>query len=268
MSYKISESSGFFKSARENARTDLSASSGEVPWEIYDSKFEDGDDSYSKVFDMVVPDSANGKQRNMKEFFVEEYGDKKGKLILVDVGGPGSNLAREINKIDDSVGFLARSLGVVLKDKRSKEGKRSDQQTRHSVLQADAFSKKGFNYSNLEVKHKILGTDAVREWLGKDKIDILFEKMHGAWNDVQFQNNSLYLVLNNWYKLMEENGTMFVQAPKIEDNNSLSIFLNWCDTVNDKYTGLVKVEYQIGEYNRYTLSLRKLKGAPTELPKL
>lgn len=177
------------------------------------------------------------------------FEEKRGRVVLLEMGGPARNLASTF-----SDGFLKKSAGCTLRKGLSRDIK-NEKPFSHKIIIGDMFL--------TETKQKI------KKWLDGDKVDILIERMMGGLYTLP-QGNPFWFwkQLNDWYTLLSEEGIMFVQSYMRSvgsDTKNLlvsnEIFDRWKELVS-KNKSLV---FQSDEYNQF-FYIKKLIGSPKRLP--
>ncbi len=227
-------------------------------WRVQDSGLlsgdqvaEEGDNrySYNSIFEGLYPEEF----RDLKEYLESRLESKKGKIILIEMGGRASKLSQEF-----SPGFLERSLGVVLYDNRRGEQRAQDTARHHEVLAEDGFSFKGKR--------------AIRDWLKGRKPDLFFEKMDGATASEKFPSEPGFLgaVFNDWYSSLSEKDVsiMLTETPPL-DFPSLTETIKRLEALKDKLKDKgVTIKYKLQDYDHRTrlyIILEKTEGAPKNL---
>jgi hypothetical protein len=220
----------------------------EYNWHVYDSSLME----YAIFFEDVLP----VKPEKMRAFIENKIKDRYGHAVGVDFGGTGSNLFEGFSR-----DFFASTFGMVLHSRNNDKGSGV-----HRIIEGDCLSIKG-----IRKFENILGT-------GK-KVDLLFERMLGGVKDYPTNPEFLWSLLNRFYKLLNDGGIMFVQSPDRKKLEDMEIIEKWLSKLSRRRRGDIEfcckkrgISFELnGElkaYDYYILYLRKLKGAPTELPKL
>ncbi len=228
-------------------------------WGTYNSRLED----FGQTFDQVLP-------KNFKSRFTERFQDyietvlaqsieKAHDLVGVEFGGPGSKLFH-----DFSPGFFKKTLGICLKDIRTKDEIAEDNKNGHSVINADLLDTTQYN--------KLL-TNIV-ENLSVNKIDLIISRMEGPLGFIDKHPAILDRIVRNWYSLLRENGIMFIQYGIPEYQLPL-------DTHEEIQEPMAPIEDEVGRWstalkNKFpnmdiqisnkAIRIRKNEGSPRELP--
>ncbi|MFA6353825.1 MAG: hypothetical protein WCW93_02750 [Candidatus Paceibacterota bacterium] len=209
-----------------------------------------GGESFAKSFYYILPES----NKNMKSYVQECLKKKEGEAVGVEFGGIGSNVFKSF-----SSGFFAQSIGVDLIDHRKRkdlvQSKKEDKKINHEILKGDIFDLK--TYESLD---KLLE--------GK-KVDFIVSRMGRGLEFVPIEPYTVSKILKIWYELLAEEGVMFVQTP-VAFNKLLR---DWTEKIEKEYKNLIEISFVPGfADNRAdhcsSFRLRKLRGAPAELPLL
>lgn len=248
------------KQAENIANSEIEGRDSATNWEIYNSSLRE----YGGDFSQVIPsredeapyapspfswdhaDRETSEQReqraiDFKNYLLEVLGDRVGKAVGIDFGGPGRRL------FSDLEGVFAKSAGVLLHDHPTS----SPTPPNHAIFEGDMLS--------LDMHKK------VNQWLGEDKADVIFERVKGGKFGVQpFRLN--ILTLSRWYSILNENGVMFFEIPYLPGVKSRGIdawerILEWEKYINDNYPGQISVFQKLD-----MVRLNKLPGAPEKLP--
>ncbi len=217
-----------------------------------DSYLEKGGTSFSYFFRNVLPEG----QKNMKSYIESSLKERKGKALGIEFGGIGSNLFRGFSK-----GLFKGTFGVTLADHRNKIQKIKDTTLNsinaldHKVVEGDILSDS--LYDNLEQK------------LDNQKVDLIIERMFLGLEFMPAEPYKLSNILGKWYKMLNEDGIMFVQPPVIFNN----LLDKWAEMLKKEYSDTIEFKYEKGIHDAgasdegySSFRLRKLKGAPAELP--
>jgi hypothetical protein len=207
--------------------------------------------------------------------------------VGVDIGGSGSMLFRGFHNHEVLKGqkpLFGRSLGVVLKDNREEEEKFFDDKIHHTVIQANVFGRSPLKIEQMDtageqIKTILPGIKAVSDWVGERGADLIFRKMHDGINYKSTDPKFLYLVFNQDYKLLAQGGTVFTHSPKFHyhfepDHRRIlgekhrAEANRWFDEMQ-KFSSIMPVRYYYDpNQDRFVISLRKMPGAPKNLPTL
>ena len=115
----------------------------------------------------------------------------------------------------------------------------------HKVIEGNLLSK------NLYI-------DIEKELKGQ-KVDFIVERMLAGKKLLPQDINTLMRTLKFWYKILDEEGVMFVESPK----EFKPLLAEWDSMITNKYSEVIDFS---SKYNLFRL--QKLKGAPEELPAL
>lgn len=239
--------------------------SGKEEWPVCDSPLlsgpsgEDSEDFRKRMFSYnlnfswpLIADEKNRKgeeYQNIKEYIEDVLEKKRGKAIGIDFGGPGSWVFRGFEK-----GFLRRTLGVTLRDEREGEDRKRDDINRHTVI--------GGNMFRPTTRKKI------KQWLNGEKADLIFERMWGGHLHINYDIRFIREVLKQAYFILSEGGVMFLEHSLGRNPVAGENIRKWVSHVNENYKGFIKIvlEPEFGNYGG-AFMLRKLKGAPEQLPR-
>ena len=247
-----------FKGLRDSLKTVQAKTEANVkrehdkarPWAVYDSALHHYattfDYPYERSFRHLIPEEFP----TMRAYIEQRFFEKRGAVVGMDIGGTGSALFR-----DFSPGFFVKSLGVVLADQREENTKQEDEELHHSVLEADAFSSKGWRN--------------ITSTLRGDTVDVLFERMYGGLVGMSADSHFLASLLERWYGLLGDEGVMFVELPHISSRKSSSI-VRWLYTMEHGKVPGVTVRYAASPYEeagslKMVMCLEKGPGAPESL---
>lgn len=184
---------------------------------------------------------------SFNEFLKKVYASKKGQLIGIELGGPGVNLFEGFER-----DIFKKTAGITLKKLPEHEGK-----INHEVIEADVF---------LRDSQGGRSWNTVLDWVEKNgKPDFIIERMVGPLGSIRDKQFFL-MILDRWYKILNENGCMFIQLPKIISMNDYSnIFSHLREKFADQKIAL---EARVGfgeETGLNVFYLRKLENAPDSL---
>lgn len=220
-------------------------------WDVYDSSCKE----FERNFKEVLP--AGGFQ----EFIDTHYGNKKGSLIAMELGGPASKLFEGFEP-----NIFKETVGVSLNDLRTDKQKASDEKRHHNVLEADVFS--------IRPNLKGYGTYPARQWATVKKWteehgrpDIIIERMLGGIDMVR-RKKIFLAILNRWYKLLAPEGTIFFEAPK---NHHKTIPISEYKKELERIRACPYLEFKSNTDTdplRPFAMIRKLPGAPESLNEL
>ncbi|OGG53100.1 hypothetical protein A3C20_02880 [Candidatus Kaiserbacteria bacterium RIFCSPHIGHO2_02_FULL_55_25] len=159
----------------------------------YDSSEQNFDAFFAEV---LLP------YKSIREYTEAHYGEKKGKMVAVEFGGP----ARKLFAGMTDHGLLGRSAGFVLHDARSDDEKARDSERHHSVIEADVFFKKGVAG---------LSWRTVEEWVRRNgKPDIAIERMVQGVDLIR--RADLYVaIVKRWLSQLAERGTLLAEIPRM-----------------------------------------------------
>ncbi len=107
----------------------------------------------------------------------------------------------------------------------------ADTKNKHKVLEVDVFASTGWQQ--------------IKRWLGEDKADIIFEKMHGALTHFPDSNTDVLMAyFNRWLDVLNEGGMMLVETPPLEEG-AFQIIINWLDEVKNGKLPQLDVVYKV-----------------------
>lgn len=210
--------------------------------------------SFQGMFRDVLPyESGGGSMRRYIERTLEK---RRGNAIGIEFGGTGSGIFGEFTP-----GFFKESIGVTLVDHVKarpadhEQRTQKDRERNHEVIESDIFS---------DGLYKLL-----EERLRGEKVDFIVERMAAGLESVPPGPYLVGKFLNAWYRLLREEGLLFAQVP-VEMNPLLR---PWTDMIRDRYREVIEVASEVGYEDGggskpSVLRLRKLPGAPEELPLL
>ena len=218
-------------------------------WKYYDSPVEKFDDRFNEV----LP----GGLLSLSEYIEEFYTNRKGELIGMELGGPGINLFEGL-----SPDYFKKTVGVTLVVPE----KSNTVSEKHTILKADVFHKAHDRDSGLP------GFQEVENFTKKNgKADILIENMIGG--NVGDNPDLFIMYLLRWYKLLNEEGTMFISSSpmgirsRILCQSKINLFLGSLNKFVDfQFESNIDIDFFLPIAQ--TLRLRKLKGAPDNLDML
>lgn len=211
---------------------------GRRTWAIYDSPLNPLEDrNFSNDFRHVIPEG-----HSLESFVLREFANKKGALVGLEFGGPGSRCFAGFPK-----GYFRLTAGVTLVDLRDDDEKAHDSERQHHVVEFDVTDP--------------LLPKKLREELSMNKAHFILERMDGGLPHIP-DPYFLYRVGNDWYQLLENPGVMFVQCPPF----TRRILPQWVQKVNATTNGSVKACYYSGDEHRTVLRISKKDGAPESLP--
>lgn len=215
-------------------------------WMLYDSPIEIYDENFKEVLPENIED--------LNSYIKSIYRQKKGKLIGIELGGPGkklfANLAPE---------YFAKTAGFTL-HKKSEDKENESKNGQHQIIEADVFSRRK--------KDDILpGYQNIEKWVKENgKADIIIEKMVAPIDSPTAEH--LLLIIKRWYKLLNQGGTLFLEMPIYSHASKITSFLekhqDMFEFQIDRNTSDDGAWHISGVYIR----LRKLEGAPDSVDEL
>ena len=218
---------------------------------VYDEPLEDhtyrSDSTFENTFRYILPPGAG----TLRWYIEESFEGKKGKAIGIEFGGPGSALFAGFSK-----GFFARSLGVTLTDVRGKlnpDPTVRDKERHHDILEGDI---------TFPQTYERIGT-----WLSGEKTDLIIERMEGGRLYIPEEPVLLGQIFSKWYGMLAENGIILAQT----SSWMRPLLHAWREKIISEYGDTVDVGYVADPKNADVfdaLRLRKLPGAPNQLPML
>lgn len=215
---------------------------GTASWAAYDTPLQDDRRSIRYSFDGFFKGTIPGKV-SLKTYVEKSLGDRAGKAIGIEFGGPGTALFSGFSE-----GFFARSLGVTLTD--ISRGSNSHSPKGHGMLFRDLRDE--------------ATQDNVDQWLNGQKADFIIEKMLGALNHAPKDPYYIARFILKWYSLLSEKGLMFVEIPRFMD----VLARPWMDHVAQETEGTIDLSLKRGNPLNSRFRIQKLPGAPAELPSL
>lgn len=235
----------------ENQRKEFVSDVNPENWTVFDSGLRDlfADFNYT----LPLP------TYTLRDYLKELYKDKKDGIVLVEMGGPAKQLSKDVSEfltIKKSIG-LTLDIGITEADKRGKLS--SNEAKGHKIITGDLFSSK----TKSQLKKELDG----------EKVDILIERMVGGLSTIPNDENWLYLNLNSWYELLNENGVMFVEIPFFSNYPKIrEDYAEWINQINKTHSKTIEVQNHTSKEEYYKsksfLRLKKLSGAPANLPRL
>jgi hypothetical protein len=215
----------------------------ERKWPLYDSTLE----NFGTQLSPTLPKDYQPKKINEGGKRFEAYvksilsPEKKGDLYAIEFGGPGSKLFQDFN------GFFSKTVGVCLEDIRSTLDVMLDKLNNHFVLEGDI----------MDVTNDTTLTRVTKQ-LDGHKADLIISRMAGPLNSIKKHPAILDRIIRNWYRMLNENGLMFVQVANHYDK--IPFLKDWVERVKNSCP-----EIDLQEENK-VIRLHKRKGAPEELP--
>jgi len=215
---------------------------GRVGWAVYDSPVK----FYDNLFEL--PDG----YKKILDYLDGEYKEKLGDLVGIELGGPGSQLFKDLN---ESKRRFIKSVGVALADARYDNAKQSDKLINHEVIEANVFSTGFTGDGDIEYS----GFEKVEDWVDKNgHADLILEMMHLPIHRFKAHSELFFNSVLRWYRLLSEKGTLLVQGPKFATN-----FLDEIK-VELKKVG-IQFDYRVTSDELSYISIRKLEGSPDNL---
>lgn len=217
----------YVKSESEERRleyTYINTVTNKPTWNFLDSPFF-GTKGMARDFEFIIPKQTEDKYGNleeidlkMKDYLKEKFSNKKEGIIIVEMGGPGVNLVKDINSVCKVKKSFALTLDVGFNLAKSEECfKEKNIPLNHEIILGDMFLSQKF----LELKNKLKG----------EKVDFLIERMRAG---TEFLSDSschpfwYYEQLNNWYQLLSLGGIMLVEIPYYAPLD-YPVIRNWID---------------------------------------
>jgi hypothetical protein len=218
---------------------------GLEPWPVYDSDIFE----FNRTFRSCLPhEHQNSYDNQVDRFDLQRYIEsslKGSNRTAVEFGGPGSALFGGF-----SPGFFIKTVGVTLKDWRKPDESSFDSANNHLVVEGNVIT---------DIKKTLA---VLRSKLGVENTDLIISRMEGGLAKESKNPAILDHLIREWYKLLNENGLLFVQID--HNNDSEQIIQPWIKAVTQKYPS---IEIQTsGPHTYYKFRLRKGPGAPKELP--
>ncbi len=224
---------------------------GRDAWEIYDAPL----DEFNRSFKKSLPEGG------FQAFVDMYYKERKGQLIGMELGGPGSNFFGGFDE-----GTFKETVGVTLNDLRETNQKEADDSRHHSIIEADVFSIKphaeGYEYFPARQWR------TVKEWVQTHgQPDMIVERMLGPMNHIK-RKEIFLAILDRWYTLLAPEGTIFFGGPK---NHHATIPVLAYAPELEKLRHIPTLEFSSNiNFNPHFpfAKLRKLPGAPKSLREL
>lgn len=216
-------------------------------WQHADSHLLEGKASFHNTFKNALP---SGEQ-DIRTYIEKTLAMKKGIAIGVELGGPGGNLFG-----DFSDGFFSKTAGITLGGSYDTKMEQQNRERNHTVIHGDLF--KMFDSNQLE--------ENIQSWLGEnEKVDFIIERLMGGITSAPRNPYYLAKLANEWYERLSEGGILFAQLPIILQ----PLTQPWLEMVKKEYPNSLDVQFApaLGTGGG-VLRLRKLHGAPNELPLL
>lgn len=185
-------------------------------------------------------------ERRLKNYIENTLSDKFGEAIGVELGGIGSKVFSQFTP-----GFFNRTAAISFHDYRDKIDprlKERDKKRNHTIIPG--------NILDNETQDKLI------DWLQGRKIDVLFHRMLGGNGTIPDEPFFVSKQANIWYKLLADGGMIFSQVP-----NAFESYIEmWAESVNAQYQGRLEAVVGSTDIGGKAIKLRKLKGAPVQLP--
>lgn len=242
-----------FIQSSEERRIDLTVNGYSAHWEILNSSLYGPEGISRDFFDTLNFANYTSKENAdlaMSLYLKNNFKNKKDGITFVEMGGPGERLARDI----DGICKIKKSFGITLQmgvDKAIYQNQfdPNDIPEYHKVITGDMF----LNGTFCELK----------ENLKEDKIDLLIERMRGGTEflgDATCYPAWYYRNLNSWYRLMSDNGIMFIEVPELL-HVDFPYIEKWFEKMK-KTDGIIFRNNMRRSYFR----IHKLQNAPQSLP--
>jgi len=231
----------------------------ERDWGIYDltlDPLQKEGASYARTFSFLT--EPDGLPRiSFKEYIEDILRGREGQAIGIDFGGVGSRVFRGFSK-----GFFKRTLGLTLGDGRGEDEKKIDRENGHDVI--------GGNMFDPIIRKRIKG------WLNGQKVDLIFERMEGGLDCVNHDMRFVREALKQIYFILREGGVAFIQQYWYlfeSSGASAEQLYSWAEGVNRGYEGRIEITLDPQsvnddrvKYGKGAMMIRKLEGAPEQLP--
>lgn len=218
-------------------------------WMFYDSPLEEYDIQFRKT----LPENIS----SLAEYVKEIYKEKKGRLIGIELGGPGKKLFTGL-----APEYFSKTAGFTLHNKL--EGKKKDtSDEQHQVIEADVFSRR-------KDGDVLDGYQKIEKWIKENgKADIIIEKMVAPIDALSAEY--LLLVIKRWYKLLNQGGTLFLELPLYSYGSKIETFLKKYEDIFDFQ--IIKKEKDSITRNGLEIAgtyirIRRLQGAPDSIDEL
>ncbi len=211
----------------------------ENSWDAVNSGLDHGWKSFLEDFRNVLPQG----EKSLKDYIEKGLAHKRGHAVGIEFGGPGSAAFAEFSEH-----FFEKTAGVTLVDNRHRwesDPTARDTARGHKVIPGDLLSEEA--------------NAALTAWLDGKKVDLIFERMFGGLNVLPQEPYMLSQKLDQWYRLLDEGGIMFIEVP----SRMAYLVQPWAEAVS-KFSSIEIQPSNAGKVFR----LRKLSGAPEALPLL
>lgn len=164
-------------------------------WADYDSPYQ----SFSRDFRGLY----GWRYKDLADFLKQNFDDKEGNFVAVEMGGSGSKLFSTLNTAlsEHHQRFIKHSIGIVLTDIRDDAAKAKDDLNGHTVLEGNIFSR--------ETHHKLL--ERFKQ-LNIQGVDFIIERMEGGTYHLDKVDPLFYLgAFRKAYRLLNPGGIMLAK---------------------------------------------------------
>jgi len=206
-------------------------------------------DYYDSTVDTYLEDFKDFLKpfENFNEYIKNTFGNKIGSLVGIELGGPGNNFFSSFEK-----GMFKKTAGFTLTFPKDLENVNN-----HEVVESDVFLRTSFTEGSW---------GNVLEWVNENgHPDFIIERMIGPLFMVK-EPKIFLLVLDRWYRILNDGGEMFIEVPKNMKGIDYSELIDYFSKF--KVEGL---DIQIGRGHATTaivLKIKKLNGAPVSIANL
>jgi hypothetical protein len=222
-------------------------------WPLYDAGFA----SFAQTFKDVLPGGKKITREAEASALFTEYirsilrPDLHAHLNAIELGGPGGKLFEGFPKR-----FFEKTFGVCLADSQNPINEQLA--SSHEIIRGDLH--RNDTYKKIETA------------LHGGKASLIISRMYGGLDEVTRDPVIWAKVARAWYRLLSEDGLMFVQYRASEGAQWVSeteirkdvrekLLKEWTEFLQDNYGDTLEV--QLGDHE---FRLRKKEGAPKELP--
>lgn len=203
---------------------------------------------FTLYFEGVVPKDEKDLGTYVKSC-IESTG-KQGKALGIEFGGQGYSLFNDFEKL--SPGLFRKSLAVAF-TKNTKGDTDPDirvAKTDHTFQAGDLLKEETYK--------------RVDEWRSGRKVAFIIERLAGGFKSMPQHPIMLANIFKKWYSMLDDGGVMFIEAPTSFGN----ILEAWGKFLKEKHSDTIDFELAHNSHGSPVFRLRKLKGAPEELPVL
>lgn len=207
-------------------------------WSFKDSPLEGNYNyAYDDTFSFLLPEG----HVTLRNYIESVLANQKGKAVALELGGLGSSLF-----VGFTSDFFVKTAAITLHDSRKRSQRKDDAIRRHTVIQGDML--------------RDTTKEQVQGWLGKEKVDLIIERMIGGHDLLPEEPFFLSKQADYWYQQLSEGGLFFAELPSA----FYPYAAEWKRMIDERYKDTLDVDLVSSEI----LRLHKLPGAPEALPLL